>query len=217
MSHVPLEFFEAIIPNTCNMGTIATHVDTNKISPLFWCREIGSGCVVYDNNDDKPFLTVDIEQEADIVPIIHFSNLLETDFWIGDVFYIKKMPFKIFSIDAAIALESIGTYAFSDEKYNYYGSDIEEIVDDWFDYFIRNTYVIKYDILDIYDIVPMPGKIGRYHIVNKSGVVRHNANGYGFTSPDKARNMLKYYASTIPIPEEDIEAYNIYERTLISF
>lgn len=161
----------------------------------------------------------------EIYPMLSLINLKQSDFCIGETFNIKGLPFYIIDDCSAIAKKSIGSFAWEDDEYGPYKggyiynlSTLKDIVQDWYNYFIKDATVAKKrlehreDILKLYDIMPMPGVSGRYHIVNKAGKVRHNARGHGFTSQEKAINMLLGYASKEPIPQEDIDAYEKYDE-----
>lgn len=165
----------------------------------------------------------------EIYPMLSLFNLKQSDFCIGETFNIKGLPFYITDDCSAIATKSIGSFAWEDDEYGVFStpakgvyiydlSTLKDIVRDWYVYFIQDATVAKKrlehreDILKYYDIMPMPGVLGRYHIVNKAGKVRHNARGHGFTSQEKARNMLLGYASKEPIPQEDIDAYEKYDE-----
>lgn len=165
----------------------------------------------------------------EIYPMLSLFNLKQSDFCVGETFNIKGLPFYITGDCSAIATKSIGSFAWEDDEYGvistpskgvyiYDLSTLKDIVQDWYNYFIKDATVAKKrlehreDILKLYDIMPMPGVSGRYHIVNKAGKVRHNARGYGFTSQEKAINMLLGYASKEPIPQEDIDAYEKYDE-----
>lgn len=176
----------------------------------------------------------DCHTAYEIYPMLSLFNLKQSDFCIGETFNIKGLPFEIIDDYLAIATKSIGSFAWEDDEYGaisnpakgvyiYDFSTLKDIVRDWYVYFIQDATVAKKrvehreDILKYYDIEPMPGVLGRYHIVNKAGKARHNARGHGFTSQEKARNMLLGYASKEPIPQEDIDAYEKYDERDAAF
>lgn len=147
----------------------------------------------------------------------------------GDVIWLKGMPFVFLSSDTAIAMNPIGAFAIADDErfgaeddgdYMYEGSCLQEAVQDWFNYFFKGKAVspdefFDKDIEKYYDIIPMMGHDGlRFQIVNKDNVVRYDARGHGFISPEKARNMLRGYASKQPIPMEDVIAYRNFKKDL---
>lgn len=170
-------------------------------------------------------------QAYEIYPTLGLANLADSGFHVGDTFNIKGITFFIYNEFEAIATQSIGSFAWENDEYGvisrptrgdyfYNCSTLRNIVQDWFDYFIKTESIapkksFSSNILKYYDIEPMPGHPGRYHIVNKNGKMRHNASGHGFTSPKKAKNMLVYYASTVPVPQEDIDAYEAFNEKLI--
>lgn len=170
-------------------------------------------------------------QAYEIYPTLRLTNLADSGFHVGDTFNIKGITFFIYNEFEAIATQSIGSFAWENDEYGvisrpargvyiYDSSTLKDIVQDWFDYFIKNESIAPKEsfsvgILKYYDIKPMPGHPGRYHIVNKNGEMRHNASGHGFTSPKKAKNMLIYYASTVPVPQEDIDAYEAYNEKIL--
>lgn len=175
------------------------------------------------------YLTPSLHRAYEIYPMLSLLNLEQSDFCIGETFDIKGLPFYITDDCSAIATKSIGSFAWEDDEYGvisnpnkgvyiYDISSLQDIVQDWYNYFIKDAIVAKKrlehreDILKLYDIMPMPGVSGRYHIVNKAGKVRHNARGYGFTSQEKAINMLLGCASKEPIPQEDIDAYEKHDE-----
>lgn len=228
-----LKFGGAFIPRYSEMefysrlGVLSSHDEQ------IWCVDNDdSFSHIYCFYFSKDFIDAKIPNRhmpCEIYPMLSLLNLEQSDFCIGETFDIKGLPFYITDDCSAIATKSIGSFAWEDDEYGvisnpnegvyiYDISSLQDIVQDWYNYFIQDATVAKKrlehreDILKYYDIMPMPGVSGRYHIVNKAGKVRHNARGYGFTSQEKAINMLLGYASKEPIPQEDIDAYEKYDE-----
>ena len=200
-----------------------------------WCLDSPfvneSNCRFFCCQEWDDYLIPSLHRAYEIYPMLYLLNLKNSGFRIGDTFDVKGLKFLIFDELKAIAMQSIGSFAWEDDEYLpfsspamgvyiYNMSSLQELVQDWYNYFIQDAIVAKKrlehreDILKYYDIMPMPGVLGRYHIVNKSGRVRHNARGHGFTSQEKARNMLLEYASKEPIPQEDIDAYEKHDERI---
>lgn len=191
-----------------------------KMYENVWIMDWESNCKIFSKIDNVSLIygVLNSTTPYDIYPTLLFdSNCTGSGFHVGDTFEIKGISFMIFSDLLAIATQPIGSFAICDDdkfaerdsgEFNYYcGSALEELINDWFAYYVKNETVQRYNIEEIYHIVPMPERPGRFQIVNGDGVVRHNAKGYGFTSEEKARKMLWGYAAKVPIPEEDIKAY----------
>lgn len=195
-----------------------------------WCIDDLSGNFCYYFCQESNDYGIPIPSQAyEIYPTLGLANLVDSGFHVGDTFNIKGVSFYIYDEFSATATKSIGSFAYEDDesflffckgRYIYNHSTLQDIVQDWFNYFIKTESIapkksFSVDILKFYDIEPMPGHPGRYHIVNKNGEMRHNASGHGFTSPKKAKNMLIYYASTVPVPQEDIDAYEAFNEKLM--
>jgi hypothetical protein len=85
----------------------------------------------------------------EIYPMLSLLNLKRSDFCVGETFNIKGLPFYITNDCSAIATKSIGSFAWEDDEYGaisnpykggyiYNLSSLHDIVQDWFDYFIKN-------------------------------------------------------------------------------
>lgn len=233
-----LKFSGAFIPR---YGEIEFYTDAGGLLPddeQIWCVDNTAEhndsfdrnikCYYFSDEIDD-YGRPDCHAAYEIYPMLSLLNLKRSDFCVGETFYIKGLPFFIFDDYSAIATKSIGSFAWEDDEYGvistpakgvyvYDLSTLKDIVRDWYVYFIQDATVAKKrlehreDILKYYDIMPMPGVLGRYHIVNKAGEVRHNARGHGFMSQEKSRNMLLGYASKEPIPQEDMDAYEKYDE-----
>lgn len=200
-----------------------------------WClhAETDEDRCFYYSSTLRKYFAPDLCAEYDIHPIVTLINSIESGFCVGDTFKVNGISFFIVDTWFAIATDSIGSFAWNivDEwahgPCRFSGSELKKTVEDWFEYFIKGSIVTKdvteaispkgkVSVFDVYDIKPMPAHPGRFHIVNKKGVVRHNARGHGFTSKEKARNMLIGYASMQPIPQDDIDAFYSLDELLDS-
>ena len=81
--------------------------------------------------------------------MLYILNLKNSGFRIGDTFDVKGLKFLVFDKLKAIAMQSIGSFAWEDDEYMpfsapgmgvyiYNMSSLQELVQDWFDYFIKN-------------------------------------------------------------------------------
>mgnify|MGYP006956011621 CR=1 FL=1 len=95
------------------------------------------------------YLTPSLHRAYEIYPMLYLLNLKNSGFRIGDTFDVKGLKFLIFDKLKAIAMQSIGSFAWEDDEYMpfsspaagtyiYNLSSLQEIVEDWFDYFIKN-------------------------------------------------------------------------------
>ena len=95
------------------------------------------------------YLTPSLHRAYEIYPMLYILNLKNSGFRIGDTFDVKGLKFLVFDKLKAIAMQSIGSFAWEDDEYMpfsspgmgvyiYNMSSLQELVQDWFDYFIKN-------------------------------------------------------------------------------
>lgn len=117
-----------------------------------WCLDSPivneSNCHFFHQEWDD-YLTPSLHRAYEIYPMLYILNLKNSGFRIGDTFDVKGLKFLIFDKLKAIAMQSIGSFAWEDDEYMpfsspgmgiyiYNMSSLQELVQDWFDYFIKN-------------------------------------------------------------------------------
>lgn len=163
-------------------------------------------------------------------------NFYKTPFVVGDRFVCKGLQFKILDPYSAICLSSIGLAPYIDTEEEtipktaivYKRSSIRYIVEDWFDINFKDVsvdynksrvpaedelYVIQKVTSVVYgteDSIIVPG---RYVIYDRLGNVINSCGKWGFKNENSARNSLRHYTNTAPIPQEHIDAYNKATKT----
>ena len=117
-----------------------------------WCLDSPivneSNCHFFHQEWDD-YLTPSLHRAYEIYPMLYILNLKNSGFRIGDTFDVKGLKFLVFDKLKAIAMQSIGSFAWEDDEYMpfsspgmgvyiYNMSSLQELVQDWFDYFIKN-------------------------------------------------------------------------------
>lgn len=118
-----------------------------------WCLDLPivneSNCYFFCQEWANNYVTPSLHRAYEIYPMLYLLNLKNSGFRIGDTFDVKGLKFFIFDALKAISMQSIGSFAWEDDEYMpfsspamgvyiYNMSSLQELVQDWFDYFIKN-------------------------------------------------------------------------------
>lgn len=153
-----LEFKAICIPCYSDIRQALTLICSTKFvlpeDEQIWCLDSPivseSNCYFFCQGLARNYITSPSLYSAyEIYPMLYLLNLKNSGFRIGDTFDVKGLKFFIFDELKAISMQSIGSFAWEDDEYMpfsspavgtyiYNMSSLQEIVEDWFDYFIKN-------------------------------------------------------------------------------